>query len=358
MAFRYFAPLLLLLYLLAPDPVRAGNLSSEPRFTLSGRITDKSNGEALIGATVFVRELKTGTASDLYGNYSLSLNAGEYTIEFSYVGYVRFEKKVSLRENLVMKVELTPNAEELDEVVISSEKQDKNVSDAEMSVFKLDIKTIEKIPSLMGEVDIIKAIQLMPGVQSVSEGGSGFSVRGGAPDQNLIQLDEATVYNASHLMGFFSVFNNDAIRDVTLYKGDIPAQYGGRLSSVLDVRMKEGNNKHYEVNGGIGLIASRLTVEAPIIKDRLSFILSGRRTYADLFLALSKEKALRNNKLYFYDFNAKINYRIGEKDHLYLSGYFGRDVFRNGFARLNWGNGTGTLRWNHIFSSRLFGGEE
>jgi hypothetical protein len=355
MLHKYIQVLLILSFSLISVACIAENDPSEKKSTISGRIMDQSNGEALIGATVFVRELKTGTASDIYGNYSISLPDGDYTVVFSYVGYVTVEKKISLTGNLSITIELVPNAEVLDEVEISSEKQDKNVSDAEMSVFKLDIKTIQKIPSLMGEVDIIKAIQLMPGVQSVSEGGSGFSVRGGAPDQNLIQLDEATVYNASHLMGFFSVFNNDAIRDVTLYKGDIPAQYGGRLSSVLDVRMKEGNNKHFEVTGGIGLIASRLTVEAPIIRDRLSFIVSARRTYADLFLALSKEQALRDNKLYFYDFNAKVNYRIGEKDHIYLSGYFGRDVFKNNFARMNWGNGTGTLRWNHLFSSRLFG---
>jgi hypothetical protein len=331
------------------------NDPSPGKFTISGRITDQSNGEALIGATVFVRELSTGTASDLYGNYSISLPEGEYTLVYSYVGYRSSEQKIKLMEDRKLMIELLPNAEVLDEVEISSEKQDKNISDAEMSVFKLDIKTIEKIPSLMGEVDIIKAIQLMPGVQSVSEGGSGFSVRGGAPDQNLIQLDEANVYNASHLMGFFSVFNNDAIRDVTLYKGDIPSQYGGRLSSVLDVRMKEGNNKHYEVTGGIGLIASRLTVEGPIVKDRLSFMVSARRTYADLFLAFSNNQDLKGNKLYFYDLNAKLNYLIGDKDHIYLSGYFGRDVFKNNFARMNWGNGTGTLRWNHGFSNRVFG---
>lgn len=355
MLYRYIRSFLLLTAIFISFNGFAENDPADKKFAVSGRITDQSNGEALIGATVFVRELKTGTASDLYGNYSISLPGGDYTLIFSYVGYASAEKKIRLAGNISLMIELIPNAEVLDEVEISSEKQDKNVSDAEMSVFKMDIKTIQKIPSLMGEVDIIKAIQLMPGVQSVSEGGSGFSVRGGAPDQNLILLDEATVYNASHLMGFFSVFNNDAIRDVTLYKGDIPAQYGGRLSSVLDVRMKEGNNKHFEVNGGIGLIASRLTIEAPIVKDKLSFILSGRRTYADLFLALSKEEALRDNKLYFYDCNVKLNYRIGEKDHVFLSGYFGRDVFKNDFARMNWGNGTGTLRWNHIFSNRLFG---
>lgn len=346
---------LLLSLLVQPVTGFGDNLPSDQRLTISGRISDQSNGEALIGATVFVNELKTGAATDLYGNYSLSLPGGAYTLLFSYVGYRTVKKSILLAENLRLTIELQPDAEVLDEVEITSEKQDKNVSEAEMSVFKMDIKTIQKIPSLMGEVDIIKAIQLMPGVLTVSEGSSGFSVRGGAPDQNLIQLDESTVYNASHLMGFFSVFNNDAIRDVTLYKGDIPSQFGGRLSSVLDVRMKEGNSKHYEINGGIGLIASRLTIEGPILKDKLSFIVAARRTYADLFLALSSNEAMRDNKLYFYDINAKLNYRIGEKDHLFLSGYFGRDVFKNNFSRMNWGNGTGTLRWNHIFNSKLFG---
>ena len=332
-----------------------GGIPVDRTFTLSGRITDRSNGEALIGAVIFIRELQTGAASDLYGNYSLSAPTGNYAVLFSYVGYKKVDTAIALTRNLTINVELEPVTETLNEVVILGEKPDKNISEAEMSVFKLDIKTIERIPSLMGEVDLIKVIQLMPGVQSVSEGGSGFSVRGGAPDQNLIQLDEATVYNASHLMGFFSVFNNDAIRDVTLYKGDIPSQYGGRLASVLDVRMKEGNNKRFEITGGIGLIASRLTIEGPIVKDKISFIVSGRRTYADLFLALSSNENLRDNKLYFYDFNLKLNYRVGQKDHLFLSGYFGRDVFKNNFARMNWGNGTGTMRWNHMFNTKLFG---
>ncbi|MBN1198923.1 MAG: TonB-dependent receptor, partial [Bacteroidales bacterium] len=279
---------------------------------------------------------------------------GHYTIHYSFVGFKTVQKKIFLDKNTVIHIELSPTSETLQEVEVTSDQANKNVARPEMSTFKMDIKTIKSIPSLMGEVDIIKAIQLLPGVQSVSEGGSGFSVRGGAPDQNLILLDESTVYNASHLMGFFSVFNNDAIKDVKLYKGDIPPIYGGRLSSVLDVRMKEGNSKRFEVTGGIGIIASRLTVEGPIWKDRISFIVSGRRTYADLFLALSSEEALRDNKLYFYDLNAKVNYRIDENNHLFVSGYFGRDVFRNDFARMSWGNSTGTIRWNHLFNKKLF----
>jgi len=330
------------------------SVDNKNRFTVNGKITDKSSGEALVGATVFIKELNTGTASDLYGNYSITLPEGSYNLVISYIGYSNFLQAIDLKKNTTLHIELAPYHETLGEVEITSEKDDKNVLTPEMSVFKMDIKTIQKIPSLMGEVDIIKAIQLLPGVQSVGEGSSGFSVRGGAPDQNLIILDEATVYNASHLMGFFSVFNNDAIKDVKLYKGDIPAAFGGRLASVLDIRMIEGNSKKIEVNGGIGIIASRLTVEGPIVKDRCSFMVSGRRTYADIFLPLSSEKALRDNRLYFYDLNAKINYRINDNNQVFLSGYFGRDVFKNNFASMRWGNETATLRWNHLFSKQLF----
>jgi hypothetical protein len=346
--------LLLLLLLFGLSAPCAAETGPPGNFTITGSIRDNSNGESLIGATIFVNELKTGAVSDLYGNYSITLPQGTYTITYSYVGYQPVQKKVTLDKNQIISVELSQTVSQLGEVEIYSEKANINVARPEMSSFRMDIKTIQRIPALMGEVDVIKAIQLLPGVQSVSEGGSGFSVRGGAPDQNLILLDEATVYNASHLMGFFSVFNNDAIRDVTLYKGDIPPGYGGRLSSVLDVRMNEGNSKKFEATGGIGIISSRLTLEAPIIKDKMSFIVSGRRTYADLFLALSPNKDLQGNKLYFYDLNGKINYRIDDRNHIYLSGYFGRDVFKNGFARMSWGNGTGTFRWNHLFSQKLF----
>jgi hypothetical protein len=323
--------------------------------TISGKVTDAQNGESLIGATIFIGEMKAGTVSDIYGNYSITLPAATYTVVISYIGYSPVQKTVILDKDITLKVELSFHQQNLKEVEISSEKSDKNVLRPEMSTFKMDIKTIETIPALFGEVDIIKAIQLLPGVLSVSEGSSGFSVRGGAPDQNLILLDGANVYNASHMLGFFSVFNNDAIKDVKLYKGDIPPQYGGRLSSVLDIHMEEGNSKKFEVNGGIGLISSRLTVEGPILKDRCSFIVSGRRTYADLYLPLSSNAALRKNKLYFYDLNAKINYKFGENDQVFLSGYFGRDVFKNQFAGMQWGNGTGTFRWNHLFTKKIFG---
>ncbi|MCX6282085.1 MAG: TonB-dependent receptor [Bacteroidetes bacterium] len=324
------------------------------KYTISGKVTDKNDGESLVGATIFIQELKTGTTTDQYGRFSLTLPEGRYTITFSFIGYTSTSKEIDLDKDISLKMELATEQKELHEVVVKSEKSDQNVAKPEMSVFKMDIHTIQKIPALMGEVDVIKAIQLLPGVQSVSEGSSGYSVRGGAPDQNLILLDEATVYNASHLMGFFSVFNNDAVKDVKLYKGDIPANYGGRLASVLDVRMDEGDSKGFEVNGGIGIIASRITVEGPIKKDRCSFIVSGRRTYADLFLPLSSNKALQNNRLYFYDINAKINYVIDDNNTVFLSGYFGRDVFSNQFARMSWGNGTGTFRWNHVFSKKLF----
>ncbi len=336
--------------------VSGGPDENPTRASVSGRLTDKRSGEALVGATVFVRELKTGAVSDVYGNYSLTMNAGKYTLIYSYVGYQTIEKTVDLTvtKDVRISLELEALLRNLKEVEITSEKNDKNVVKPEMSTFRMDIKTIQRIPALFGEVDVIKAIQMLPGVQSVGEGSSGFSVRGGASDQNLILLDEATVYNASHLMGFFSVFNNDAIKDVKLYKGDIPANYGGRLSSVLDVRMNEGNTKKIEVNGGIGLISSRLTVEGPILKDRCSFVISGRRTYADLFLPLSSNVSLHNDKLYFYDLNAKINYKINDNNQIFLSGYFGRDVFKNGFAQMQWGNETATLRWNHLFTRQLF----
>jgi hypothetical protein len=346
---------MIILLLLQSEPLPAQKPPDMAKnLIISGKVTDGSNGESLIGATIYISELKTGTISDVYGNFSISLKPGSYSVVISYIGYSSEFKKIDLDKDINLNIELKVKQENLPEIEITSEKRDKNIKSAEMSTVKMDIKTIEKIPALFGEVDIIKAIQMLPGVQSVSEGSSGFSVRGGAADQNLILLDEATVYNASHLMGFFSVFNNDAIKDVKLYKGDIPANFGGRLSSVLDIHMNEGNSKEYEVNGGIGLIASRLTVEGPVIKDRSSFIVSGRRTYADLYLPLSSEKALQNNKLYFYDLNAKINYRVDENNQVFLSGYFGRDVFKNQFAKMQWGNGTGTVRWNHLFTKKLF----
>jgi len=321
---------------------------------ISGSIKDAITGEQLLGATVYIRELKSGVASNMYGFYSLSIPPGSYTLVFSYIGYESFEKRIQLKENTTVNVELKLKNQELKEVVISEKRNNENVTKNEMSVVRMDAKTIRKIPAFMGEVDVIKALQLLPGIQTTSEGSSGFSVRGGSPDQNLILLDEATVYNASHLLGFFSVFNNDAIKDVKIYKGDIPMNYGGRLSSVLDVRMNDGNQKKFSVTGGIGTISSRLTVEGPLLKDKTSFILSGRRTYFDLFLPLAPDEKIRENVLYFYDFNAKISHQINENNRIFFSGYFGRDVFNNDFSKLTSGNQTFTMRWNHLFSKKLF----
>jgi hypothetical protein len=324
------------------------------RYTISGHVKDSQTGEDLFGASVLVIEIGTGTVVNEYGFYSISLPSGKYSLRFSYTGYETIVQIFTLEKDVSFDVMLNPSLAILKEVEIKAERSDENIKAPEMSVVKMDVKTINKIPALMGEVDIIKAIQLLPGVQAVSEGSSGFSVRGGSPDQNLILLDEATVYNASHFLGFFSVFNNDAIKDVKLYKGDLPAQYGGRLASVLDVRMKDGNAKKFSGTGGIGLISSRLTLEGPIIKDKTSFIVSGRRTYADLFLVFAKEEDLRESQLFFYDFNAKLNHTFNENNRLYISGYFGRDVFKNPFAYMKLGNSTASVRWNHLFSKRLF----
>lgn len=332
------------------DPVEEGI-----KKTLSGYIRDASTGEDLPGATVYIKELQTGTTANMYGFYSISLNPGTYTVLFSYIGFEPHETVVNLTPtDVTYNVDLKIKSEQLEEVVITGEALNENVTKVEMSTIKMDVKTIKKIPALMGEVDIIKAIQLLPGVQTISEGSSGFSVRGGSMDQNLVLLDEATVYNASHLMGFFSVFNNDAIKDVKLYKGDIPASAGGRLSSLLDVRMKDGSDKKITGTGGIGTISSRFTLEGPLEKDKASFILSGRRTYADLFLRLSSNPDLRDNILYFYDFNAKVNYELDENNRIFLSAYYGKDVFKNPDFKMGWGNRTLTARWNHLFSKKLF----
>jgi hypothetical protein len=329
---------------------------AQEKFTLSGNIKDANNGEDLIGVTIFVKELPgTGTITNVYGFYSLTLPKGEYTIQYSFIGYETQPVKVNFNQNIKKNIELGTNAAELEVFEVTAVREDENIRSNDIGVTKIDIKEIESIPVLFGERDVMKTLQLMPGVKSGGEGSAGFFVRGGSADQNLILLDEAPVYNASHLLGFFSVFNSDAIKDLKLYKGGMPAQYGGRLSSVMDIIMKDGNSKEMEVSGGIGLISSKLTIEAPIVKDKGSFIISGRRTYADMFLKLSSDETQRDASLYFYDLNIKANYRFGEKDRLYLSGYFGRDNLgysdRFGF---NWGNATGTLRWNHLFSEKLF----
>lgn len=330
----------------------SGNVKGE--YTVSGYITDLSNGESLPGATIYISELNKGTASNIYGYYSISLKPETYHLVYSYVGYGEITIDVNLTSDTSINIELMPSAKNLDEVEITGEAINENITTSQMSVNKIDSKTIKSIPALLGEVDLVKALQLLPGVKFAAEGSSGISVRGGSPDQNLILLDEANVYNAGHLMGFFSVFNNDAVKSVELYKGDLPAKYGGRLASLVDIRMKDGNSKQFHGNGGIGIISSRLMLEGPIVKDKASFMVAGRRSYADLFLMFSRDEDLKGNSLYFYDLNGKVNYRINQNNQLYLSGYYGKDVFKNDFFKMNWGNATGTLRWNHIFDEKLF----
>jgi hypothetical protein len=337
-------------------PIHASNyMPDDKKATISGYVKDAKNGEVLIGATISVKGQNAATMTNAYGFYSLTITPGVYNISFSYIGYTSINKTIELKEDTKLNIELSEGIQEIGEVTIQADRPQDNIRKAEMSVAKLEIKNIKKIPALMGEVDIIKALQMLPGVQSASEGTSGFSVRGGGIDQNLIILDEATVYNASHLMGFFSVFNNDAIHDVKLYKGDIPANYGGRLSSVMDVRMKEGNNKKLSGMGGIGLISSRLTLEGPVANEKTSFLVSARRTYVDIFFPLFPDTSLKKSQMYFYDFNLKLNHQINENNRLFLSGYLGRDNFgQKGTSSIGFGNKTFTLRWNHVYSSKLF----
>lgn len=336
----------------------AGTLfgNAQKNFTVSGTIRDAKTGEELIGATVLLKDTTgIGTVTNAYGFYSLTLPLSAKQLAFRYIGFDEKLVTIDSAKNQTINVSLSPASQNLKEVEITAKKEDENIKTAEVSAVKLDIKQLEKIPVLFGEKDLLKTIQLLPGVQPASEGNSGFYVRGSSNDQNLVLLDEATVYNASHLLGFFSVFNNDAIKDASLYKGNMPAEYGGRAASVLDIKMKEGNSKDYVISGGIGLISSRLNVEGPIVRDKGSFIVTGRRTYADVFLKLSKNENLRKSVLYFYDLNAKANYRIGKRDRIFLSGYFGQDKF--GFQdrfSIVYGNATATARWNHIFSDKLF----
>lgn len=343
----------LLFYLLLC--ITGTHVYAQEKHTISGTIKEKRSGEILIGASAYLLELpKTGTVSNAYGFYSITAPAGTYTLIVSFSGFRQDSIKVVLDKNIAVQVQLLPAAE-LMAVTVNSRKRNENVTKALMGVQKLSVNEIKNVPVLFGEKDVLKTIQLLPGVKSAGEGSSGFYVRGGAADQNLILLDEATVYNASHLLGFFSSFNSDAIKDLTLYKGAMPAEYGGRLSSVVDIKMNDGNNQEYHANGGLGLIASRLNIEGPITKDKGSFIVSGRRTYADLFLKLSRDTSINKNSLYFYDFNVKANYKINDNNRVYLSGYFGKDNlgFGGNFG-IDYGNSTGTARWNHVFNSRLF----
>lgn len=339
---------------LAPVLV-AGLLYGQDKATLSGYLKDASDGEALIGATVYVPSLNTGVTANAYGFYSLTLAKGTYEVVFSYIGYAKESRTVDLRQNVRLDIELKSQSSQLQEVIISGAAEKSLVQSVEMSVNKVDIATISKMPAFLGEVDVIKSLQQLPGVATVGEGASGFNVRGGNVGQNLVLLDEATVYNSAHLLGFFSVFNPDAVMDVKLYKGAIPAPYGGRIASLLDVRMKEGNNKEYEVNGGIGTIFSRLAFEGPVRDGRGSFIVAGRRSYIDILARPFVDVLQDGAKLNFYDLTGKVNYNINNRNRLFLSGYTGRDVFffdaNQGFS---WGNNTATLRWNSILNDRLF----
>jgi len=334
--------------------IQVGFLYGQKKPVLSGYLKDATSGEALIGANVVAEGTGLGVSTNAYGFYSLSLPASDYTIKFYYLGYETETRSVSLKTDLTLNVQMKESSVELQEVVVS-EDLDKNVKSVEMSTTQLTILEVKAIPQLLGEVDVIRSILLLPGVTTVGEGASGFNVRGGNIDQNLILLDEAPVYNSSHLFGFFSIFNGDAVRDLKLYKGGIPAEYGGRLSSALDVRQKEGNSKAFHGTGGIGVLSSRLMLEGPIVKDKCSFMVAGRRSYADLFLKLASDPDLRQNQAYFYDLNAKVNYQIDDRNSVFLSAYFGRDIFSfSDLFRFSWGNKTLTLRWNHLFSDKLF----
>ncbi|HQW69961.1 MAG TPA: TonB-dependent receptor, partial [Flavobacterium sp.] len=324
---------------------------SQEKFTISGVVSDSRNKETLIGVSVYIQETKTGIVTNEYGFYSITLPKGDYTILTSYVGYQTVEEKISLNQNTKKNFLLSESSQVLNEVIIVDNKKRIDIRKPEMSVNKLTIQEIKEMPVIFGEVDIIKSILTLPGVTNAGEGQSGFNVRGGGADQNLVLLDEATIYNSSHLFGLFSVFNPDAIKDLKLYKGGIPARYGGRLSSILDIYQKEGNKNDFHMNGGIGLISSRILAEGPIVKDKGSFVVAGRASYAHLFLKLADNP----NSAYFYDLNTKLSYSLNEKNNIYLSGYFGRDVFslNNSFVN-TYGNSVLNFRWNHLFSDKLF----
>ncbi|MDP4797483.1 MAG: TonB-dependent receptor [Crocinitomicaceae bacterium] len=334
---------------------------AQQKSTISGYLADSKSGEALIGAKVYIPSLKVGAETNTYGFYSLTVEKGVYTIEFRFTGLDTYSKEFDLAQDINFNHEMGTTEKQLQEVVISAKKGE-NINSTKIGQIELDVEKIKTLPAFMGEVDIIKTIQLLPGVSSVSEGGQGFYVRGGGPDQNLVLLDEGVVYNAAHLFGFFSVFNADAVKSVNLIKGGMPANFGGRMASVLEVNMNEGNNKKFKIKGGLGVISSRITVEGPLKKDKGSFIVSGRRTYIDLIMkaAIPDSSPFAGSGYYFYDLNLKLNYRLGPKDRIFLSGYYGKDQFTFGSKEDNfkvempWGNGIAALRWNHQFSSKLF----
>ncbi|WP_418508807.1 TonB-dependent receptor [Corallibacter sp.] len=327
---------------------------AQETYSIRGSIKDANNGETLLGATVFLKDTNIGAITNEYGFFSLQAPKGSYTLIVSYMGYENLSQNIDIQKDISINFELTEASTSLEEVVIVAEESEQvNMKTPQMGVSKLKSGTIKKMPAVLGEVDVIKSIQMLPGVTNNGEGSSGFNVRGGAADQNLVLLDEAIIYNTSHFFGFFSVFNADAIKDIKLYKGDIPAKFGGRISSVLDVRQKDGNSKNYDVTGGLGLISSRLTVEGPVFKEKGSFLLAGRTSYAHLFLKMTED--FKDDKISFYDLNFKTNYEINHNNKIYLSGYYGRDVFNfDKVIENNYGNITGNIRWNHIFNDKLF----
>lgn len=328
---------------------------AQENFTIGGTVRSKATGESIIGATITAQKLNETILTNEYGFYSFRLPAGDHILTISYSGMKTVELKLNLIKNTQQDIYLETQSKTLDEVVISAPVAGRTVAGTQMGVERLSAAEMKFIPQLFGEKDPLKAIQLLPGVKSASEGSSGIYVRGGAADQNLILLDEAVVYNASHLLGFFSTFNADAVKDITIYKGGMPARYGGRLSSVIDIRMNDGNNQKFSVSGGLGLISSKLNIEGPVQKNKSSFLVSGRSTYVDMFLKLSKDSTINRNKLGFYDLNAKMNFQVGQKDQLFISGYFGSDHLKAGSDfGLRWGNATATLRWNHIYNNRIF----
>ena len=337
-------------------------VNAQQKYTISGYVRDSLSRETLIGSTISIKGETKGVNSNTYGFFSITLPEGDYTIAISFVGYLPREIELPLHNNIELDIALMAKASLSQEIVISSKRRDANVKNAQMGRIDLSMNKIRSLPVIFGEVDPLKALQLLPGVRNAGEGNSGLYVRGGGPDQNLILLDDAVVYNPGHLFGFFSVFNGDAIKNVSLIKGGMPAQYGGRLSSVLDISMKDGNMQDFHTEGGIGTISSRVTVEGPIAKDKASFMISGRRTYIDLLVKpfVPKSSSFYGSGYFFYDMNLKMNYTVSKKDRLYLSGYFGRDVFdfKNSERSLDvgipWGNSTGTLRWNHVFNRKLF----
>ncbi|EAZ95205.1 outer membrane protein [Flavobacteria bacterium BAL38] len=323
----------------------------QEKVILSGVASDTNNNETLIGVSVYISELNIGTYTNEYGFYSISVPQGNYTVQVSYVGFETILEKIEINQNVKKNFSLKESNQELKEVVITKNIYRTNIKKPEMSVNKLSINTIKQMPAILGETDVIKSILTLPGVTNAGEGQSGFNVRGGSADQNLVLLDEATIYNTSHLFGFFSVFNTDAIKDLKLYKGGIPSRFGGRVASVLEIYQKDGNNTDFHMNGGIGIISSRLLVEGPIVKNKGSFLFAGRSSYAHLFLKLTDNK----NSAYFYDLNTKLSYKLNENNNLYASGYFGRDVFSLNESFVNtYGNSVFNLRWNHLFSNKLF----